>query len=108
MKSSFGDEYNDFESDQELKRPQPPLVKANMREIECAMDLPRNFGEMNIKKDLIEILTEQKSSRVYTNEPMSLLQALLPFMGFTRRERCPWKVLRYIAYGCFGWCATWI
>lgn len=74
MKSSSGDEYADFESDQELKRPQPPLVKANMREIECAMDLPRNFGDMNIKNSFIEILAERKSNRIYTDEPMSLLQ----------------------------------
>lgn len=74
MKFSPKDEYADFESDQELKRPQPPLVKVNMRESAQAIDLPRDFSGLNMKKDLIEILTERKSSRVYTDEPMSILQ----------------------------------
>lgn len=74
MKFSSEDEYGDFESDQELKRPQPPLVKANMREISQAIDLPRDFNNLNIKNDLIEILTERKSHRVYTGDPMSILQ----------------------------------
>lgn len=74
MKYSSADEYDDFESDQSLAYPQPPLVKPNMREVEHAVNLPQNFDDLNSKKDLIQILTERKSSRVYTSEPMNVLQ----------------------------------
>lgn len=65
---------DDFQSDQDLKLPQPPLVKANMRAAERAIDLPRDFENLNMKQDFIEILTKRKSSRVYSAEPVSLLQ----------------------------------
>lgn len=74
MKFSSEDEYDDFESDQELKHPQPPLIKANMRDTAQTIDLLRDFSSLNIKKDLVELLTERKSSRVYTGEPMSIPQ----------------------------------
>lgn len=73
MKFSSMDEYSDFESDQTLARPQPPLVKANMRPCEHAMNLPRNFSDLKLSQDLIEIFTQRKSSRVYTDESMSIL-----------------------------------
>lgn len=64
--------YDDFESDQQLKLPQPPLVKPPMRE--NAISLPRNFTDLDMQQDFITLLTERHSSRVYTQETISLLQ----------------------------------
>jgi len=76
MKSFSTSPYQDFESDQQLKLPQPPLVKAPMSD--KALPLPRNFEDLDLKQDFISLLTERKSSRVYTRQPISLLQ--LSFM----------------------------
>ena len=65
-----GDE--DFVSDQQKKLPQPPLVKAPMRETHT--DLPRDFKQLNLKNDTLDLFYSRKSSRVYTQEPMSLLR----------------------------------
>ena len=62
----------DYQSDQEKKLPQPPLVKANMREAQ--IDLPRGFQELARKDDFLTVVMKRKSSRVYTQESMSLLQ----------------------------------
>ena len=72
MKSDYNSSYDAFESDQNLKLPQPPLVKAPMRD--QALELPRNFEDLNLQQDFISLLTERKSSRVYTQQPISLLQ----------------------------------
>lgn len=72
MKSFSTSPFDDFESDQQLKLPQPPLVKAAMTD--QAFPLPRNFAELEMKQDFIRIVTERKSSRVYSGQPISLLQ----------------------------------
>ena len=61
-----------YQTDQELKRPQPPLVKAPMTD--NRVDLPRNFETLGLQDNLLELLKKRKSSRVYTQENMSLLQ----------------------------------
>jgi len=76
MKSYSTNLFDDFESDQQLKLPQPPLVKAVMTD--QAFALPRNFEDLEMEQDFIRLLTERKSSRVYTQQPISLLQ--LSFM----------------------------
>lgn len=76
MKSYSTNLFDDFESDQQLKLPQPPLVKAAMTD--QAFALPRNFEDLEMEQDFIRLLTERKSSRVYTQQPISLLQ--LSFM----------------------------
>ena len=43
MKHSFKPELQEFESDQDLKKPQPPLQKAAMRPGQPAIVLPRDF-----------------------------------------------------------------
>ncbi len=69
------DPYEDaFESDQELKRPQPPLVKAAMRDETARIPLPRNFAELSPKNDLLGLLRDRRSARIYTGEEMTLLQ----------------------------------
>jgi len=72
MKSYSTSSYDDFESDQDLKLPQPPLVKAAMTEL--AFALPRNFEDLALQNDFISLLRERKSSRIYTQQPISLLQ----------------------------------
>ena len=64
----------EFESDQELKLPQPPLVKAPMREAEARILLPKDFSSLIIDKDLTSAIRDRKSSRIYTQEEMSLQQ----------------------------------
>lgn len=69
----------DFESDQDKKLPQPPLVKERMREE--SIDLPRNFKDLSIQTDFLNIINTRHSSRVYTNEAVSLLE--LSYMLWT-------------------------
>lgn len=61
-----------YQTDQELKRPQPPLVKAPMTG--NPIDLPRAFEDLGMEDNLVQLLLKRKSSRVYTQEDMSLLQ----------------------------------
>lgn len=64
----------DFQSDQELKRPQPPLCKVPMRPESARIALPRDFEALERKNDLISLIRDRRSARVYTGEDMSLLQ----------------------------------
>ncbi len=66
-------EYPDFVSDQDLKKPQPPLTKAKMTDDE-AIKLPTDFADLNITKDFIDIINQRKSSRVYTGQGITLLE----------------------------------
>ena len=61
-----------YQTDQGLKRPQPPLVKAPMTD--SPIDLPRDFENLGMEDNLVQLLLKRKSSRVYTQENMSLLQ----------------------------------
>lgn len=65
---------NDFESDQELKLPQPPLTKAPMRGEDARTPLPRDFESLPRKNDLLSLIRDRRSARIYTGEEMSLLQ----------------------------------
>ena len=68
------DLYNeDFESDQMLKRPQPPLTKAPMRPEADAIALPMDFDGLTTAT-LTDILLARKSNRVYTQQAISLRQ----------------------------------
>lgn len=62
----------DFESDQDLKRPQPPLVKAPMTDEK--IPLPRDFEGLAMKNDAVSLIRDRRSARVYTQEDMSLSQ----------------------------------
>lgn len=74
MAYRLDDLYNeDFESDQDLKRPQPPLVKAPMRPAEAAIRLPLEFEGLTTA-NLTDLLFARKSNRVYTQETISLQQ----------------------------------
>ena len=62
----------DFESDQELKRPQPPLCKAGAGS--DPITLPLDFDDLLPKCDLTEVIRDRRSSRVFTGETISLRQ----------------------------------
>lgn len=64
----------DFESDQDLKLPQPPLVKAPVTPRESWIPLTRDFSSLELKRDILDVLRDRHSSRVYTQESMSLDQ----------------------------------
>jgi SagB-type dehydrogenase family enzyme len=68
MKCNWGDE--DVKSDQELKKPQPPLVKPSMGGERVT--LPRNFESLPLHNNILQVLAQRKSSRVYTGEPVTL------------------------------------
>ena len=70
MRCSPGEE--DYESDQMLKKPQPPLVKAPVGEER--VPLPRGFESLPLDNNILQVLARRKSSRVYTKEPITLLQ----------------------------------
>ena len=62
----------DYQTDQELKKPQPPLVKAPMGG--AVTQLPRDFKPLALQGDFLAVVMKRKSSRVYTQEKISLLQ----------------------------------
>ena len=62
----------DYQSDQDMKKPQPPLVKAPMTD--TFIDLPTDFGNLSIDGDFLHVINTRRSHRVYTEEKMSLLE----------------------------------
>ncbi len=64
------DQYDDYQTDQELKRPQPPLAKQPMRKNSIA--LPLDFDKLNIDNDFLHVINSRRSHRVYTEEMMTL------------------------------------
>ena len=59
-----------YQTDQEMKKPQPPLAKAPMTG--NAIDLPKDYRGLNIENDFLRIINQRKSHRVYTDQPISL------------------------------------
>ena len=64
------EEETDWQSDQDMKKPQPPLVKAPMRE--KAIQLPIHYEDLPIDRDFLHIINSRQSHRVYTQENMTL------------------------------------
>lgn len=62
----------EYETDQALKKPQPPLAKAAMTD--QILDLPTDYRKLNIDTDFLRIINTRKSHRVYTEESMTLLE----------------------------------
>lgn len=62
----------DFESDQDLRKPQPPLVKPAMTN--AKIELTRDFSGLELKHDLVELIRDRRSVRVYTGEVMTKAQ----------------------------------
>ena len=63
-------EFEGYQTDQELKKKQPPLAKAPMTD--CVMDLPKDFSCLSIDNDFLHIINSRESHRVYTGETMTL------------------------------------
>lgn len=63
-----------FESDQQLRLPQPPLCKAAVTPAESHIPLTRDFSALPMQNDLVSLIRDRRSARVYTQEPMSLDQ----------------------------------
>lgn len=73
--TKFGDEEGvgeDYATDQDLKKPQPPLFKAPVTD--RILDLPTDFSSLPIEKDFLRVINSRKSHRVYTQTPMELLE----------------------------------
>ena len=71
--NKFGDEEGipeDYLTDQEQKKPQPPLAKAAMTD--HAVALPRDFRALRIDNDFLRVISQRESHRVFTEEEMSL------------------------------------
>lgn len=64
----------DFESDQDLKLPQPPLTKPAMADESARICLSMDFDGLEMKNDLISLIRDRHSARVYTQERMTLDQ----------------------------------
>ena len=60
----------DYRTDQQKRKPQPPLVKAPMTEERIA--LPNDFDGLQMIGSFLDIVNERKSHRVYTDESISL------------------------------------
>ena len=68
------DPYADvFESDQDLKLPQPPLVKA-AKTADASIGLTRDFTQLPMLHNLTQLLESRHSARIYTQENMNLTQ----------------------------------
>lgn len=63
---------DDFESDQDLHKPQPPLVKPAMASEK--IDLPRDFSGLELQNDLVALIRDRRSARVYTDEVVTVEQ----------------------------------
>lgn len=68
----FREEGEEFKSHQQLRLPQPPLVKAKMSDIQ--IDLPMDFKKLKLKNDILSLIFGRESHRVYSGEAMTMLQ----------------------------------
>lgn len=59
-------------SDQQLRLPQPPLCKAPMAPESEKIALSLDFSGLELKNDIIALIRDRRSSRVYTEEDMSI------------------------------------
>lgn len=64
----------DFESDQDRKLPQPPLTKPPMADAGARIGLPLDFNGLELKNDLVGLIRDRHSARVYTQKRMDLAQ----------------------------------
>ena len=64
----------EFVSDQDRKLPQPPLVKAAVTPADTHIALTKDFSKLACKNDLLSLIKDRKSSRVYTQENMTVDQ----------------------------------
>lgn len=92
----------DFESDQSLRLPQPPLCKPPMRGEEARVKLPMDFEDLPLDGNLLELLKRRKSHRIYTEENLTLLQLsflLWACQGIKGRRGRAYATLRTVPSG---------
>ena len=63
-----------FESDQDLKKQQPPLVKNAVTDKRLHISLPKDYSNLSMVHSLPLLLEQRHSARIYTQEEMTLLQ----------------------------------
>lgn len=61
-----------YQSDQELKKTQPPLTKEKVSDE--IYSLSKDFKKLNITKDFTSILLERESHRIFTSQKMNALE----------------------------------
>ena len=66
------EKYEDYHTDQELKKKQPPLVKAAMSDV--IIELPSDFVGIEVETDFLKIVNSRSSHRVYTQGKITLKQ----------------------------------
>ena len=92
-----------FESDQDLKRPQPPLVKPAMAGEHAKIVLPKDFSRLSMKNQLVDLIRDRHSARVYTQESLSLAAALLPALGNPGSQSPAGHGLCHLAHSTQRW-----
>lgn len=65
---------DEFESDQDLKLPEPPLVKGPMATDGNRIPLPKDFSALAMVHNLPQLLDRRHSARIYTQENMTIAQ----------------------------------
>ncbi|MFI3326419.1 MAG: SagB/ThcOx family dehydrogenase [Clostridia bacterium] len=63
---------DNFPSDQQLKKPQPPLVKGKMSDKQ--IKLPMNFENLELNNNMLQVIYNRVSRRVYSGKTMKLLE----------------------------------
>lgn len=71
MKSGFSDDDDDFKSDQQLQKPQPPLQKPYPEDAKV-INLPQVNENILTKTNIFEIFKDRVSHRTFTGENISL------------------------------------
>ena len=94
LKQDASDEPEGYKTDQQKMLPQPPLTKAPVSD--ARIDLPRDFKPLGLEKDLLNVIFNRCSSRVYTEENLSLLE--LSFLGNAGRKGYPRQKVCNAAY----------
>lgn len=61
-----------YESDQDLKKPQPPLFKEPVSQ--QIISLPVNYKDLDMDSDFLHVINSRSSHRVFTEKKMTLLQ----------------------------------
>lgn len=62
----------EYQSDQQLRKPQPPLVKEPMASV--SIELPLDFADIITNNDFLSVINSRSSHRLYTQEQLSLKQ----------------------------------
>lgn len=99
MKSPDWD--NLIESDQDHKKPQPPLFHS-AKESAKIIELPRDFAKLGLGENILNLLKSRKSRRLYSEETISLIELsflLWSVQGIKGRRGKRYATLRTVPSG---------